>query len=110
MGLSDVSLGEYLTTKYALWLDMRLTHDNSLHGMGRKIDGASQSIHIKLRRPQKQLGTLMCIYSKFQMRQLSSTGEDSRCDILSRRCNNTTLKQEEHSAGGHGGIPHKISH
>ena len=34
--LHDVSLGEYLTDKYALWLDFRMIDENSLHGTGRK--------------------------------------------------------------------------
>lgn len=32
--LADVSLGDFLTTKYALWLDIRTTYDNQLHGRG----------------------------------------------------------------------------
>ena len=58
LGLSDVSFGEYLTTKYALWLDMRSTDDNSLHGTGRKIDGASQSIHIEIEKTAETAGNL----------------------------------------------------
>jgi hypothetical protein len=56
--LSDVSLGEYLTTKYALWLDMRSTDDNSLHGTGRKIEGASQSIQIEIEKTAETAGAL----------------------------------------------------
>ena len=33
--LYDVSLGEYLVNKYALWLDFRTTDENELQGMGR---------------------------------------------------------------------------
>ena len=28
----DLSVGEYLTNKYALWLDFRTTDENALHG------------------------------------------------------------------------------
>ena len=39
--LSDISLGEYLTDKYALWLDFRTIDENKLYGTGRKIENAS---------------------------------------------------------------------
>ena len=35
--LHDVSVGEYLDNKYALWLDFRTTDENELHRTGRKI-------------------------------------------------------------------------
>ena len=57
LGLSDVSLGEYLTTKYALWLDMRSTDDNSLHGTGRKVD-STQSIQIEIEKTAEAAGVL----------------------------------------------------
>ena len=46
--LADVSLGEYLTDKYALWLDMRTVDDDCLHGSGRRVDNASEGITIQL--------------------------------------------------------------
>ena len=33
--LADMKLEDYLTTKYGLWLDMRTTDDDSLHGSGK---------------------------------------------------------------------------
>ena len=56
--LSDVTLPDYLTTKYGLWLDMRTTDDNSLHGSGRKIEGASQSIQIEIEKESETAGAL----------------------------------------------------
>ena len=38
--LHDVSLEEYLTDKYALWLDFRMMDENELHRMGRRIENA----------------------------------------------------------------------
>ena len=35
LALVDVSMGEFLTTKYCLWLDLRTTDDDRLHGNGR---------------------------------------------------------------------------
>ena len=36
--LHDVSVGEYLTDKYAIWLDFRTINENTLHGMGKRIE------------------------------------------------------------------------
>ena len=36
--LYDVSSGEYLVNKYALWLDFRRIDENELHGTGRRIE------------------------------------------------------------------------
>ena len=54
--LYDVSLGEYLVNKYALWLDFRMIDENELHGTGRRIENASEGIPYRLRRKQNQLG------------------------------------------------------
>ena len=56
--LSDVSLPDYLTSKYGLWLDMRTTDDDSLHGSGRKIEGASQSIQVEIESKAETAGAL----------------------------------------------------
>ena len=39
--LSDLSIGEYLTNKYALWIDFRTVDENALHGTGRRIGNSS---------------------------------------------------------------------
>ena len=46
--LHDVGLGEYLTDKYALWLDFRMIDENFLHRMGRKIENASEGITLQI--------------------------------------------------------------
>ena len=38
--LHDLSIGEYLDNKYALWLNFRTIDKNILHGMGRRIEKA----------------------------------------------------------------------
>ena len=53
--LYDVSLGEYLVTKYALWLDFRTIDENELHGRGRRIENASEGITPQI---QKKAGAL----------------------------------------------------
>ena len=35
--LHNVNVGEYLTDKYALWLDFRTIDENFIHGTGRRI-------------------------------------------------------------------------
>ena len=46
--LHDLGVGEYLTDKYALWLDFRMIDENSLHGMGRRIENASEGITLQI--------------------------------------------------------------
>ena len=46
--LHDLSLGEYLTDKYALWLDFRTIDENSLHGTSRRIENASEGITLQI--------------------------------------------------------------
>ena len=52
--LYDLSLGEYLVNKYALWLDFRTIDENELHRMGRRIENASGGITLQI---EKKAGT-----------------------------------------------------
>ena len=56
--LYDVSLGEYLTDRYALWLDFRTIDENELHGMGRRIENASEGIILQIERKAETAGAL----------------------------------------------------
>ena len=56
--LYDVSLGEYLVNKYALWLDFRTIDENELHGMGRKIENASEGITLQIKKKAETAGAL----------------------------------------------------
>ena len=58
LGLSELFLGDYLTDKYALWLDLRSTDDNNLHGSGRRIENASEGITIQITKKAETAGTL----------------------------------------------------
>ena len=42
LALADVNLGEFLTSKYSLWLNLRTSDDDSLHGSGRRIENANR--------------------------------------------------------------------
>ena len=56
--LHDVSLGEYLTDWYALWLDFRMIDENSLHGTGRRIENASEGITLQIEKKAATAGAL----------------------------------------------------
>ena len=58
LGLADVSLGEFLTSKFALWLDLRTTDDDRLHGSGRRIENASEGVTIQLTKTAEAAGAL----------------------------------------------------
>ena len=46
LALADISLGEHLTTKYCLWLDLRTSDYDRLHGSIRGIAGGAVTILI----------------------------------------------------------------
>ena len=48
LALADVNLGEFLTSKYSLWLDLRTSDDDCLHGSGRRIETAREGITIQI--------------------------------------------------------------
>ena len=56
--LYDLSLGEYLVNKYALSLDFRTIDENELHGMGRRIENASEGITLQIEKKAKSAGAL----------------------------------------------------
>ena len=61
--LYDLSLGEYLVNKYALWLDFRMIDENELHGMGRRIENASEGITLQIEKKKNQLGLSMLTFT-----------------------------------------------
>ena len=56
--LPNVSVGEYLTDRYALWLDFRMIDENELHGMGRRIENASEGITRPIEKKEESPGAL----------------------------------------------------
>ena len=56
--LHDLSVGEYLTDKYALWLDFRMTDENTLHGTGRRIENALEGIILQIEKNAESAGNL----------------------------------------------------
>ena len=57
--LHDLSVGEYLTDKYALWLDFRMIDENSLHGRGRRIENALEGITLQIEKKVESAGNLI---------------------------------------------------
>ena len=56
--LYDLSVGEYLVNKYALWLDFRMIDENFLHGTGRRIENASEGIILQIEKKVESAGAL----------------------------------------------------
>ena len=62
--LADVNLGEFLTSKYSLWLNLRTSNDDSdggrrsRHGSGRRIENASEGITIQITKKAEVTGAL----------------------------------------------------
>ena len=56
--LYSLSLGEYLADRYALWFDFRMIDENELHGMGRKIENASEGITLQIEKKAELAGAL----------------------------------------------------
>ena len=56
--LYNLSLGEYLVNRYALWLDFRMIDENELHGTGRHIENASAGITLQIGKKEESAGAL----------------------------------------------------
>ena len=56
--LHNVSVGEYLTDRYALWLDFRTIDENELHEMGRRIENALEGITLQIEKKEESAGAL----------------------------------------------------
>ena len=56
--LYDLSLGEYLVNRHALWLDFRTIDENELHGTGRRIENASEGITLQIEKKAESAGAL----------------------------------------------------
>ena len=56
--LYNLSLGEYLTDRYALFLDFRMIDENELHGTGRRIENASERITLQIEKKAESAGAL----------------------------------------------------
>ena len=58
LALADVNLGEFLTSTYSLWVALRTSDDDRLHGSGRRIENASEGITIQITKKAEAAGAL----------------------------------------------------
>ena len=65
--LYDVSLGEYLVNKYALWLDFRTIDQNELHGTCRRIENASEGITLQTEKKEESDGLSVLTFTSSWM-------------------------------------------
>ena len=56
--LYNLSLGEYLVNRYALWLDFRTIDENELHGTGRHVENALEGITLQIEKKAESAGAL----------------------------------------------------
>lgn len=56
--LADVTVGEFLTSKYALWMDLRVTDDDQLHGSGLKLQNTSEGVTLHITKKAEAAGKL----------------------------------------------------
>ena len=68
--LSDVTIEDYFTTKYGLWLDFRSTDNSELHGSGKRLEGVSQSVQIEIDKTAETAGDLHAYIYYIQDAQL----------------------------------------
>ena len=59
LAMADVNLGEFLTSKYSLWLDLRSSDDDRLHGSGYCLENASEGITIQITKKAEAAGALI---------------------------------------------------
>ena len=86
LGLADVSLGEFLTSKFALWLNLRTTDDDRLHGSGRRIENASEGVTIQLTKKAEAAGS-----SQLFINHLLPKGTHSAIVCGQRGCGKTVF-------------------
>ena len=46
--LHNLSVREYLTDKYALWIDFRMIDESALHGSGRRIENGLEGVTLHI--------------------------------------------------------------
>ena len=77
--LHDISLGKYLTDKYALWLDFRTIDENFLHGRGRRIENSSEGITLQIEKEAETAGNINAYIYLIMDAQLNMANLFLRC-------------------------------
>jgi len=55
-------MAKYYKDKHAIWIDLRSTHDNALHGSGMKITNIDAGIQLKMERTENKSEHKMYVY------------------------------------------------
>ena len=76
---SDVTWVEFLTTKFGLWIDVRSSNDNRLHGSGRTVERSGILLQIE-RAADASDGDLVCYV--FSLEDAVAHLNTSRGEIL----------------------------
>ena len=77
--LYDLSLGEYLVNKYALWLDFIMIDEKALNGMGREIENGSEGITLQIEKKGESAGVLsayICLIMDARLNTQNDTFKD----------------------------------
>ena len=69
--LHDVNIASYYTGKYALWLSLRTTDDNTFPGSGRRLENKSEGIRLQTTKEAGSAGKLSCYLYLFQDAQIN---------------------------------------
>ena len=69
--LHNINIASYYTDKYALWLDFRTIDDNTLHGLGRRLENTSEGIRLQITKKAESAGKLSCYLYIFQEAQIN---------------------------------------
>ena len=69
--LYDLSVGEYLVNKYALWLNFRTIDENELHGTGRQIGNTLGGINVQVEKKAESAGALKAYFYLIMDAQLN---------------------------------------
>ena len=56
--LHDLGVGDYLTAKFALWIDFRMIDENTLHGTGKEIGREGGGITAQVNKKAESAGEL----------------------------------------------------
>ena len=54
--MHDLSVGEYLTDKYALWFNFRMINESALHGTGRRIEDDLEGVTLQIKKEAETTG------------------------------------------------------
>ena len=88
--LNDLSVGDYVTDKYALRLDFRMIDENVLHGTGKRIGRARGRITLQITKEAETGGELTAYVYLIMDAQLNI---QTKCSILS--CTRKMLRMTE---------------